>query len=268
MRLSGQSIRRIPLRQQQGFTLLELAAVVFIITILVSLLCAALNHTKTKTLRLSCLENMRQLQFAWQLYTLDYDDRLPLNQEEQMPKRIPYVNSSSNSWVTGNPMVDRTTANIRRGKLFPYVKSTAIYRCPLDSAKVWGHDDSLRTRSYAMNAYLGGREILGISPRMWGHELVSPPPQHTFVFIEEHENSLWNAGFFVSPRSKLAAASLSWLSTPSDRHEQGCNITFADGHIEYWKWASPKTDIIAQQLTSNGRELRDIRRLQSAIPVP
>ena len=270
MRFCGQSERRNHLRGQGGFTLLELAAVVAIISILVSLLCAALNHTKAKTLRLSCLDNMRQLQFAWQLYTLDYDDFLPLNQEDPTPRhpRIPFINSSTNSWVAGNPKMDRTTANIRRGTLFPYIGAPGVYRCPTDDSSVWGYPEIRRTRSYAMNAYLGGDEILGVQPRMKGTDLISPPPQLTFVFIEEHENSLWNANFLVSPKSKLMAASLSWLSTPSDRHQQGCNITFADGHIEYWKWMSPKTDIVAQQLTSNGRELRDIRRLQSAIPQP
>lgn len=269
MQVRSTNAMRTLLLRQGGFTLLELTAVVLIITILVSLLCAALNQTKSKALRVSCVDNMKQLQIAWYLYTIDYNERLPLNQKDPAPThpRIPVVNSSSNSWVAGNPKIDLSTANIRRGSLYPYSESIGVYRCPSDDSTVMGHYDTARTRSYAMNAFLGGDPEW--KPKMTLNELINPRPESTFVFIEEHEGSVWSSSFFVSPRSKLvSAASLAWVSTPSDRHTQGCNITFADGHIEYWRWFSPKTEGINQQLTSNGRELRDIRRLQATVPTP
>lgn len=258
-----------------GFTLVELAAVVLIITVLVSLLCAALNTTKSKALRISCSNNMKQLQLAWQVYTLENADRLPLNQSDPTPRhhKMPVVNSSSNSWVTGNPLIDVSTGNIRKGTLYQYVGNANAYRCPDDTSTVWGHPELLRTRSYSMNAYLGGdppEDPLHPAPRMTASQLVNPGPQNTFVFIEEHEDSVWGSSFLVSPRSKsgLAPVSLSWLSTPADRHKQGCNITFADGHVEYWPWYSPKSDNTDRQLTSSSREIRDIRRLQATVPLP
>lgn len=30
----------------------------------------------------------------------------------------------------------------------------------------------------------------------------------------------------------------SWRNLPADRHSQGCNFSFADGHVEHWKWKS------------------------------
>jgi prepilin-type processing-associated H-X9-DG protein len=27
---------------------------------------------------------------------------------------------------------------------------------------------------------------------------------------------------------------------PSSRHDQGGNLSFADGHVEHWKWVVPK----------------------------
>ena len=254
----------------RGFTLLELIAVVAIIAVLVTLLSAALNHTKEKAFRISCINNLKQLQSAWMLYVNENDSYFPLNQSAPAPvnhPRIPVsLKTSSNSWVSSSsPLMDLTTANIKRGSLYEYVGSANSYRCPLDSSTVHNHPDTPRTRSYAMSAYLGGDEG---SPRVKykESELLNPRPVNTFVFIEEHESSLWAANFMVVPPERLSmASSLNWVSTPSDRHYQGCNLSFADGHIEYWRWLTPKQRS-DYRLASSGRELRDIRRLQACVP--
>src|SRR5690606_9092888 len=162
-------------------------AVVTIIMILVSLLCAALNHTKAKALRISCINNLKHLQGAWLLYVQDNESYFPLNQTAPAPvahHRIPIsLRSAEGSWVSdcplrrparapvaydrvstslrgaegsgvpGSPLLDLTTANIKRRTLFEYVSSTDTYRCPMDSSTVYKHPDVLRTRSYAMSAY-------------------------------------------------------------------------------------------------------------------
>lgn len=262
---------RLPLARRYGFTLLELTAVISIIAVLVSLLCAALNRTKEKALRISCLDNLKQLQFAWEMYTDDHDGFLPLNQTASplaQHHRIPSSGSSSNSWVVGNPREDRTSANIQRGSLFSYVKSVGPYHCPLDDSTVDRASGIVRTRSYSMNAFLGGDEVF--NPALRFSELSRPA--NTFVFIEEHEDSRWESSFVVIPAIKpgrVTAASApvnTWLSTPSDRHEQGCNLSFADGHIEYWPWYSPKM-IRDSKLSSShrARDLRDLSRLQAVV---
>lgn len=120
-----------------------------------------------------------------------------------------------------------------------------------------------------MNAYLGGDEVFNPATR---HSELSRPG-NTFVFIEEHEESKWESSFVVIPGAKpgkvsIASASMnSWLSTPSDRHEQGCNMSFADGHIEYWRWYSPKAPGHSKLSNSNfrARDLRDLSRLQNVV---
>src|SRR5688572_17579731 len=106
----------------RGFTLLELTAVIAIVSVLVSLLCAALNQTKTKALRISCLDNLKQLQFAWEMYTDDNGGSLPLNQTAEnmvgKPNRIPARGTSAESWVAGNARQDPNSLNIQRGTLF------------------------------------------------------------------------------------------------------------------------------------------------------
>jgi prepilin-type processing-associated H-X9-DG protein len=31
-----------------------------------------------------------------------------------------------------------------------------------------------------------------------------------------------------------------WWDIPGNRHNQGCNLSFADGHVEHWRWQVPK----------------------------
>jgi prepilin-type processing-associated H-X9-DG protein len=120
-----------------------------------------------------------------------------------------------------------------------------------------------------MSAYLNGDDE-GIDPRvkLKETELVNPGPQNTFVFIEEHEASAWLGAFRVLPQQKFGIASGTWTSTPSARHNQGCNISFADDHVEYWKWYWPKKANLQSKLTSNVQEIRDFQRLQRAVPKP
>jgi prepilin-type processing-associated H-X9-DG protein len=71
------------------------------------------------------------------------------------------------------------------------------------------------------------------------------------------------------PRDRIALLSgASWSSTPADRHSRGCNLTFADGHIEYWKWNAAKSvpATAIHQLDRN--QAKDLMRLQVSVPIP
>lgn len=118
-----------------------------------------------------------------------------------------------------------------------------------------------------MSAYIGG-DNAEMDPRVKLTAGAISHPANTFVFIEEHQSSKWGANFVVPPQEKIRFSMPTWSSTPSDRHYQGCNLSFADGHVAYWKWFSPKERNLDNHLSSNVRELTDIRKLQSAIPVP
>jgi prepilin-type processing-associated H-X9-DG protein len=70
------------------------------------------------------------------------------------------------------------------------------------------------------------------------------------VFIDEHEASI-DDGLWNTPPFALATPGvpvlrpgqttpLLWDNLPTDRHNQGANIAFADGHVARHKWLWPK----------------------------
>jgi len=265
-RLSVQQFAGRAARRHAAFTLIELMAVIAIIVVVVALLSAALNQTRVRTMRISCLDNMRQLQFGWKMYAEDYNDHVALNKTAPINGTVGVaaaaLRNSTNSWVAGNPLEDRSWENLARGTLFPYIKHPEVYRCAMDSSTT--KNGYPRTRSYSINAFLGGDdEDMDPRVKMRLSDIINP--EHIFVFIEEHEKSIWSSAFIVLPRETNPAGGV-WKSTPSDRHMQGCNLTFVDGHIEYWKWMAPKKP--GKELVSSGNELRDLRRLQDAVPKP
>ena len=221
-------------------------------------------------MRLGCLDNMKQLQLAWTMYADDHGDYMALNKTDPNRGRFGLVSvalNSSNSWVAGNPLIDRNYENLAKGTLYSYVKHPDVYRCPMDSSTA--KFGNYRTRSYSINAYLGGDDE-DIEPRvkLRTSELVNPPPEKVFVFIEEHPQSAWGGGFLVLPRERFNVNGGVWSSTPADAHMQGCNLTFADGHLEYWKWLTPKKANMSGALISNLKDLKDLRRLQGCVPKP
>src|ERR1041385_6356960 len=112
-----------------AFTLIELLVVVAIIAILAALLLPALSEAKAKGYRVSCLNNIRQLQVCWHLYTDDNVGRLPPNQSISAA-------SLPDSWIEGNAKTDLTSFNVEHGVLFQYNKSISIYHCPSDRSTI------------------------------------------------------------------------------------------------------------------------------------
>ncbi len=241
-------------RRRAGFTLLELLVAVAVMAILAALLLPNLSQGKEAARRVNCLSNLRQLQLCWLMYADDNGDVFVPNDwiATEDGTAANAQDFSQTSWCAGDARVDVTTSNIQRGLLFPYNTSTAIYHCPSDLSTIvdanWNPLPQPRTRSYNMSQSVNGYPFLTnidiglpvdtLQPCFSNFaSITNPPPSQLFVFIDENEVTLLDDQFgYPSPGWDPA-----WWDMPSNRHKQGANLSFTDGHAEHWRWGVPMT---------------------------
>ncbi len=264
MRPARQSFAR-----QDGFTLMELLIVIAIMAVLSGILLPTLNKGRSRSQAISCLNNLRQLQMAFQMYTHDNADILPANNFVDALKIGAGVGAIVGpSWCPGDPRNDFTTENVQKGELFPYTRSVAIYHCPADYSKLAGPTgDMLRTRSYSMSGSINSDITTHIMPGFRkASEMRNPQPSDVFVFLDVNENCISDGHFAIHPDSADVPKEQrdQWINMPSDRHGQAGNLSFADGHLERWLWNAPKK-FDGWNQKAEGKDLQDLRKLQRAI---
>jgi prepilin-type N-terminal cleavage/methylation domain-containing protein/prepilin-type processing-associated H-X9-DG protein len=261
---------------QRGFTLIELLVVIAIIALLAAILQPVLALVKEKSREVACLNNLKQLQTCAKLYSLDNDDFLLPNRSVYLidtNKPIPDF-SDKWTWCPGLAPFDTTTENIKRGLLFRYNTSTEIYRCPSDNSRVRTARGKIlnirRTRSYNLSQSINGLSFADntyYAPSFAKEsEIDNPSPAKLLFFVGVHEDSIYDSQFGIPPLNwKYAEDPPRWWDLPAGRHTQGDNFSFADGHVEHWRWETPKIFTELGQLVRDDGEIADFERVQRGV---
>ncbi|PYJ57644.1 MAG: prepilin-type cleavage/methylation domain-containing protein [Verrucomicrobia bacterium] len=234
-----------------AFTLIELLVVIAIIAILAGLLLPALARAKMKVGVTRCLSNLKQLQLAWLMYPDDNTDVLVKN---WIVDKRAWVDGTVDVG-SGSPGMTNLTV-IRNGTLYPYNTSTEIYRCPNDPPEKLGGKFVIRVRTVSMNGRMGGADPQDGSlykpapidtswvqdprakefpPNKKTLDIKRPPPARANVFVHEHPKTIEDGYFAVKGFQNI------WQNIPASTHGNGDTLSFADGHVEYWRWLEPET---------------------------
>jgi prepilin-type N-terminal cleavage/methylation domain-containing protein len=219
------------IKSRRAFTLVELLVVIAIIAILAALLLPALSRSKREAQRATCLNNLKQINLAFQLYAGASGDILPA-----APNTVAYTAFVTNHFAVFYKSLVKNYVGLQGAS------STLdrIFACPGDTFYFDGvyetgsyHESaSVDYSSYAYNG-LGG--TINVPPTL--------PGQTNFPGLFG-----WKLALIINPGKTIlvdefsAFWPFSWhesgLPLPGDDGNKGINnakslVSFADGHVSY-----------------------------------
>lgn len=208
--------------RHKGFTLIELLVVIAIIAILAAILFPVLGRARNRANMAKCLNNLKQLGIAFQMYTEDNRGQLPEAwANDGVPERNWAGCVGPSKWTY-----------VERGQIYPYARSSKIYICPLsvnkkavsiNQAIPAGKTSRNYPLSYSMNSYLSKKKPDG--------EAIQNPGRMMLLIEEARDNE--NGGIGINDCVYMTDMNY-YLDMPGIVHYDGTNILYLDGHA---RWA-------------------------------
>ncbi|MEN6546373.1 MAG: DUF1559 domain-containing protein [Armatimonadia bacterium] len=194
--------------KQRGFTLIELLVVIAIIAILAAILFPVFAKAREKARQSSCMSNMKQLGIGLLAYAQDYDETF-------------CKMGSTGLWpdsTLGNFAFDGTNHyHDWAVVILPYIKNTQVFVCPSASSTYLGCSYGMPANGFntagAMVTTFGAAVRMGTLVR----------PAESLIIGEKGSGG--GERYILSGQYYCC----------TDIHNEGMNITFADGHVKWMK---------------------------------
>jgi prepilin-type N-terminal cleavage/methylation domain-containing protein/prepilin-type processing-associated H-X9-DG protein len=225
-------------RHVKGFTLIELLVVIAIIAILAAILFPVFARARENARRTSCLSNMKQIGLGIMQYTQDYDENFPATRDDKDFYAL--------------------------GRIGPYTKSDQLLICPSATSGLIDVRSASNTGYAKTNYYvtLDGTDA-GATWGLFGTDksvsLASvTSPSETIAMTERMDQGSgatdWHlgrdeGGAGATPTSGNSQNASEWVT---NRHLDGANYLFADGHTKWYKRTVSAGDQTGANATVNG----------------
>ncbi len=231
---------------KKAFTLIELLVVIAIIAILAAILFPVFARARESARRSSCLSNLKQIALGVKQYTQDYDGRFP------------YATNTSPTHTSGTTPAGGGPLGWSES-IQPYVKSIQLLQCPSDEKPQDPDPKDRQFTDYAINAELSNSNFAqsmtpGAKPEYGrgGLKQAAVERSSLTLLVVEGKGSL--SGSSASYRFNGAQPSVTGnryshnkpdiggtagggrvsSSNIIDRHLDGSNFAFVDGHVKFY----------------------------------